>query len=115
MGEFVPSVPIQLQIRKIIFESFNDTEARFTNDEIFEILKKNGDIDSSWLIDDIEKYFQELCDSGLMRNIAQNFTTMYFKLFDEVEKVRCESCGLDVFLAKSEDRVCPNPSCNASL
>lgn len=115
MGEFVLSVPISIQIRKIIYENFNDTENRFTNDEIFKIMKEKGDIDASWIIDDTEKYFQELCGSGLMRNIAQNFTTMYFKLFGAVEKIHCDSCGLDVFLAKSEDRFCPNPSCKASL
>ena len=29
-------------LRKIIFEKFNDVDAKFTNDEIFEILKENG-------------------------------------------------------------------------
>lgn len=115
MGEFTPSIPVPIQIRKIIYENFNDTENRFTNDEIFELMKKKGDVDPSWIIDDTEKYFQEMCDSGLMRNIAQNFTTMYFKLFDVIEKLSCDSCGLEVFLAKSEDRICPNPSCRAIL
>ena len=40
MSDFSPSTPIQIQIRKIIYEKFNDTELRFTNDEIFEIIKK---------------------------------------------------------------------------
>ncbi len=40
MGEFTPSTPIQIQIRKIIFEKFNDPELRFTNDEIFDLVKK---------------------------------------------------------------------------
>jgi len=65
MGDFTPSVPIPNQIRKLIFEKFNDTELKFNNDEIFEILKNNGDIDKSWTIDDMEKYFKEICDSGL--------------------------------------------------
>ena len=38
MGDFTPSVPIPNQIRKLIFEKFNDTELKFNNDEIFEIL-----------------------------------------------------------------------------
>jgi hypothetical protein len=57
MSNFTPKIPITLQIRKIIFEKFNDVETKFTNDEIFEILKDNGDIDPSWIIDDVESFF----------------------------------------------------------
>ena len=53
MNTFTPSVPIQLQIRKIIFEKYNDVDSKFTNDEIFEVIKQNGDFDSLWLIDDL--------------------------------------------------------------
>ena len=74
MSDFTPTVPIALQIRKIIFDKFNDVDTKFTNDEIFEILKTSGDLDPSWIIDDTETFFNELCDSGLARNIAQNFT-----------------------------------------
>lgn len=91
----------------MIFEKYNDPDIRFTNDEIFEILKKNNTIDQSVIIDDVEKYFTELCDSGLMRNIAQNFTTQYFKLFDEIEKVKCNSCNNESPVGKSESRICP--------
>ena len=62
MSGFVPKVPIALQIRKIIFEKFNDIDGRFTNDEIFDILKQNGDVDSSWIVDDIEPFINEICD-----------------------------------------------------
>ena len=44
MSDFVPVTPIILQIRKIIFEKFNDVDTKFTNDEIFETIKENGDI-----------------------------------------------------------------------
>ncbi len=115
MGDFTPKTPIQIQIRKIIFEKFNDPEVRFTNDEIFELIKKNGDIDQSWIIDDMEPFFQEICDSGLTRNIAQDFTTIWLKLFDNLEKLHCDSCNNDVYLGKSEDRVCPNPDCKATI
>jgi hypothetical protein len=40
MSDFTPVIPVVLQIRKIIFEKFNDVDIKFTNDEIFEILKK---------------------------------------------------------------------------
>lgn len=104
---------ITLEIRKVIFEKYNNPDTKFTNDEIFEILQKNNTIEKSVVIDDMEKYFTELCDSGLMRNIAQNFTTQYFKLFDDMEKVKCNSCNNESPIGKSESRVCP--MCKASI
>jgi len=110
-----PSTTIPSQIRKIIFEKYNDPELRFTNDEIYEILKNISGLDKSCTIDDMEKYFQEICDSGLVRNIAQNFTTIWFKLFDFVEKIHCSSCNEDIYLGKSESRVCTNSQCKATI
>ena len=115
MSDFTPTVPIALQIRKIIFEKFNDTDTRFNNDEIFDILKQNKDIDSSWIVDDIEPFINDLCDSGLARNIAQNFTTIWLKLFDPIEKHHCNACNFDVYLGTSEARTCPNESCKSSI
>ena len=115
MSDFVPKVPIALQIRKIIFEKFNDVDGRFTNDEIFDILKQNDDIDSSWIVDDIEPLINEICDSGLARNIAQNFTTIWLKLFDPIEKLHCGSCNQDIYVGISEERLCPNPLCKSTL
>ena len=115
MSDFTPSIPIELQIRKIIFEKFNDVETKFTNDEIFEILKSEGDIDPSWIIDDTESLFHDLCDSGLVRNIAQNFTTIFLKLFDPVEKFHCNACNNDIFLGISEERLCPTSSCKSTI
>lgn len=112
---FTPRIPVQLQIRKIIFDNFNNVDARFNNDEIFELLRHNGDVDMDWTIDDLESFFSEICDSGLVRNIAQNFTTMWFKLFEPVEQIRCGSCNLDVHLGGAEERSCPNPGCNAVI
>ena len=37
---FTPKTPIELQIRKIVFEKFNEVDTIFTNDSIFEILKE---------------------------------------------------------------------------
>lgn len=115
MGDFTPSTPIPLQIRKIIFENFNDAETRFNNDQIFEIIQKNGDIDKTWTIDDMEPFFNEICDKKLVRNIAQNFTTIWFKLFAPMEKLHCNTCNNDIFLGSEEERKCPNPSCNAAI
>ncbi|MDE1844680.1 MAG: hypothetical protein KGI10_05050 [Thaumarchaeota archaeon] len=105
---------VPLQIRKTIFEKFNDTNLRFTNDEILELLKNNG-LDSSITIDDVEQYFNQLRDAGLIRQIAQNFTTNWYKLFDVVEKIKCNSCNQEVYLGKLEPRVCPNSECKATF
>jgi len=115
MSNFTPTTPIALQIRKIIFEKFNDVDVNFTNDDVFEILKQNGDFNPSWIIDDTEPFFNDLCSSGLVRNIGQNFTTMYLKLFDPIEKIHCNACGKDIYLGYSEERICINPSCNSSI
>lgn len=114
MSGFTPLTPIPLQIRKIIFDHHNEADTKFTNDEIFEKIKQNGDLDPSWIIDDMEPYFNEICDSGLARNIAQNFTTIWLMLFDPITKQHCNSCNLDVYLGSSET-ICPNPSCNLPI
>ena len=110
----ISNVLLPLQIRKVIFEKYNDTNLRFTNDEILEVLKNNG-LDGSITIDDVEQYFNQLRDAGLIRQIAQNFTTNYYKLFDIVEKIKCDSCSQEVYLGKLEPRVCPNSECKASI
>ena len=115
MSDFTPITPISLQIRKIIFEKFNDVNVKFTNDEIFEVIKKNGDFDPSWIIDDTESLFNDICNSGLARNIAQNFTTIWMKLFDPIEKFHCNACDNDIYLGTSEERICPNSSCKSSI
>ena len=115
MTDFLPKTPIPLQIRKIIFENYNRTEEHFTNDDILEILKRGGDVDPTWTVVDIEQYINAICDSGMTRNIAQNLTTVWLKLFDVVEKHACSDCGFDVFLGKSEDQICPNVSCGTGL
>jgi hypothetical protein len=108
------STTLPLQIRKIIFEKFNDTNLRFTNDEIFTILQHDG-IDGSITIDDVEQYFNQLRDGGLIRQIAQNFTTNWYKLFDVVEKFKCNSCNQEIFLGKLEPRICPNSECKSAI
>ncbi|MDE1724748.1 MAG: hypothetical protein KGH76_02480 [Thaumarchaeota archaeon] len=110
----ISNTAIPLEIRRVIFEKFNDTNTRFTNDEILEILKSNG-LDSSITIDDVEPFFNQLRDDGLIRQIAQNFTTNWYKLFDVVEKMKCNSCNKEVYLGKLEPRVCPNSECKATF
>ena len=54
-----------LQIRKVIFENFNEIDLRFNNDEIYELLKKNKSFDQSQTIDDLESDFKKLENDGV--------------------------------------------------
>ena len=92
----VLSTAVLLQIRKIIYDKFSDANLRFTNDEIFEILKTQ-DIAKSLTIDDMKPFFDKLHKDGFLRPIAQNFTTQWFKLFGEVEIGRA-SCRERVYV-----------------
>ena len=83
------NIPITTSIRRVIFENFNDADLRFNNDQIFEILKQHEMIDQSLTIDDMEVHFKELCDTEILRNIAQNYNTQWFKLFEPLEKIKC--------------------------
>ena len=66
--------PILTQIRKVIFDNFNDTDVRFNNDQILELLIKNENFDQTITIDDLESQFKKIEDDGVVRCIAQNFT-----------------------------------------
>ena len=109
------NIPIIISIRKVIFENFNDANIRFNNDQIFEILKQHEMIVQSLTIDDMEVYFKELCDTEILRNIAQNFTTQWFKLFEPIEKIQCNSCKKESYLISSENRICQNSSCGSTF
>ena len=106
---------VLLDIRKIIFENYNDVDTRFNNDQILEFLKKNEVVDSSITVDNLEGEFEKIEDDGLVRCIAQNFTTKWFKLYNDVEKIHCDSCNNDVHVGKDESRKCPNSECSANL
>ena len=114
MVDNAPSPEVLLQIRKIIYEKFNDINLRFTNDQIFEILK-NEDVAKSITVDDMKPFFNTLHNEGLLRPIAQDFTTQWFKLFAVLEKSKCNSCDHEVYLGKLEDRTCPNHLCKAAI
>ena len=107
--------PITTSIRKAIFENYNDVDLKFNNDQVFEILKQNEKIDPSLTINDMEVYFKELCDAEILRNIGQNFTTQWFKLFEPIEKIQCSSCKKESYIISSENRICQNSSCGSTL
>ena len=109
------NTPIVASIRKVIFENFNDVDLRFNNDQVFEILKQNETIVPSVTINDMEVYFKELGDAEILRNIAQNFTTQWFKLFEPIEKIQCSSCKKESYIISSENKICQNSSCGSTL
>ena len=108
-------VSITTSIRRIIFENFNDADLKFNNDQVFEILKQDEKIDPSLTINDMEVYFKELCDAEILRNIGQNLNTQWFKLFEPIEKIQCNSCKKESYLVSSENRICQNPSCGSTF
>jgi len=109
------NIPITTSIRKVIFENFNDADLKFNNDQIFEILKQHEMIDQSLTIDAMDVHFKELCDTEILRNIAQNFTTQWFKLFEPIEKIQCNSCKKESYFVSSENRICQNSSCGSTF
>jgi len=106
---------IELQIRRIVFDNFNDLDIRFNNDQILEFLKKSDGFDQTITVDNLEDEFKKIEDDGFVRCIAQNFTTKWFKLHDSIEKIHCSSCTSDVYLGKDESRICPNHECKVNL
>ena len=107
--------PILTQIRKVIFDNFNDTDVRFNNDQILELLIKNENFDQTITIDDLESQFKKIEDDGVVRCIAQNFTTKWFKLYEKMEQLNCSSCKGVVFLGSGESKICYNNECGATL
>lgn len=97
---------LMLAARRVIFENHNTLEETFTNDQVLDGMKRGGLVADSVTIDDMEDTFREMCMSGLARNIAQNFTTMWLKLFDIMVEADCPSCGR-IHLGGLETRTCP--------
>ena len=60
---------ILTQIRKIIFDNFNDVDVRFNNDQILELLRKDQNFDQSITIDDLETQFKKIEDDGLVLSL----------------------------------------------
>ena len=62
---------VTIHIKKVIFENFNDLDIKLNNDQIFEILKQNKNIDQSLTINDMEIYFKEFCDAQLYETLLR--------------------------------------------
>ena len=101
-------------IRKIIFDNFNDTDTRFSNDEILGYLNQ---IEKYRALDDVLDFEDMLLDmekSGMLRPIAQNFNTRYYRLWNTLEPARCRACGSPTYFAPNEEgKACPQ--CGAPM
>ena len=102
-------------IRKIIFDNYNDTDVRFSNDEILAHLNEREDYRKMELdVLDFENLLLEMENSRMLRPIAQNFNTRYYRLWETVSQGACKACGeLTYFASSEEEKNCPR--CSASL
>lgn len=102
-------------IRKIIFDNYNDTDVRFSNDEILTHLVEEERYRAMELdVLDFEDVLLEMEASGMLRPIAQNFNTRYYRLWGQVEQTSCKACGKTTYFVPSEEgKTCPH--CYATL
>jgi hypothetical protein len=101
-------------IRKVIFDNFNDTDVRFSNDEMLGYLNQ---LDKYKALDDVldfEDVLLEMEKSGMLRPIAQNFNTRYYRLWNTLEPAACNACSLVTYFAPNEEgKACPG--CGAKI
>jgi predicted Zn-ribbon and HTH transcriptional regulator len=101
-------------IRKIIFDNFNDTDTRFSNDEMLSYLNQMNQYKELDDVLDFEDTLLDMEKSGLLRPIAQNFNTRYYRLWNALEPAACKACGFSTYFAPSEEgKTCPK--CNAPI
>jgi len=101
-------------IRKIIFCKFNNTETRFSNDEILTYLNEMARYKALDDVLDIEDQLLEMEKSGLLRPIAQSFNTRYYRLWNMLEAVTCKNCNFITYYAQAEEgKACPK--CTACM
>ena len=112
----LPAAKLRMSdIRKIMFENYNDTEIRFSNDDIISFLAgieryKSVELD----VLDFEDVLLEMERSGLLRPIAQNFNTRYYRLRAPLQSMPCPACRETSFYAAIEDaKVCSG--CGSSI
>ncbi|TLY08762.1 MAG: hypothetical protein E6K85_07375 [Thaumarchaeota archaeon] len=88
-------------IRKIIFDNFNDTDQIDKYKELDDVL-------------DFGDALLEMEKSGMLRPIAQNFNTRYYRLWNPLEQATCKACGFSTYFAPNEEgEVCPQ--CGAKM
>ncbi len=96
-------------IRKIISDNFNDTDIRFSNDELLGYLNEMDRYKPMNLdVLDFEDVLLEMEESGFLRPIAQNFNTRYYKIMTDLVAKTCKACNTTSFFAEAEEpKICP--------
>lgn len=105
----MPKVSRQ-DIRRIISDNFNDTDARFSNDDILGFLNEDDRYRAMNLdVLEFEDVLLEMEESGFLRPIAQNFNTRYYRIMTELVARTCGDCGEKAYFAEAEDpKLCPH-------
>ena len=104
-----------LLIRCAIFDHFNKKDLSFNNDQILEEIVKSGALGADFDAEKLEVHFEDLCKKEILRNIAQNLTTVWYKTFDPLSAYSCKSCNMQVYINADVEKNCPNPACNATI
>jgi hypothetical protein len=101
-------------IRKIIFDNFNNTDVRFSNDQILGYLNQNEKYKLLGDVLDFEDVLLEMEKSRMLRPIAQDFNTRYYRLWNALEPAACKACSSSTYFASSEEgKTCPQ--CGAPM
>jgi hypothetical protein len=92
-------------IRRILYDNYNDTDVRFSNDEILEHLNKQEHYRKAELdVLDFEDVLLGMETSGLLRAIAQNFNTRYFRIWAPLAGITCSACGFVSYYSDAEEK-----------
>jgi hypothetical protein len=94
----------EYDVRRVIYEQFNNTDVRFSNDEILGYLSgmdryRSMDLD----VLDMEEILLEMERTGALRPIAQNFNTRYYRLWAPLQSISCTSCGSTSHFTETEE------------
>jgi hypothetical protein len=94
----------EYDVRRIIYEQFNNTDVRFSNDEILGYLSgmdryRSMDLD----VLDMEEILLEMERTGALRPIAQNFNTRYYRLWAPLNSISCSSCSSVSHFSEAEE------------
>ena len=102
----LPAAKVRMgDIRKILFENYNDTEIRFSNDDIVSYLSAMDNYKGVELdVLDFEDVLLNMEASGLLRPIAQNFNTRYYRLRAPLESLQCAKCSEPSYYAHVEEQ-----------
>ena len=88
---------------------------RFNNDQVLEEIVKYDALHTDSSTEKLEEYFEDLCKKEILRNIAQNLTTVWYKTFDPHLLIRVQSLHVKNLYHDANIEKTANPTCNAAL